>query len=41
MQALLSLERVLENPIGAGERLIHIAAPQMIIKRDIGAFAAL
>ena len=41
MQALLRLERVFEHMIGFGHGGIGIAAPQMIIERDIGAAAAL
>ena len=41
MQALLRLERVLEHVIGLGHGGLGIAAPQMIIERDIGAAAAL
>ena len=40
MQALLGLERVFDYAIGAGESLINVAAPQMIVERDIGSLAA-
>ena len=36
VQALLGAERVLDHPIGRGERLVDIAAAQMEIERDIG-----
>ena len=41
MQALLRLERVLEHVVGAREGGVDVAAPQMIIERDVGAGLAL
>ncbi len=40
VQALLRPERVLDHVLGAREGAVHIAAPQVIIERDIGAGAA-
>jgi hypothetical protein len=41
MQTLLGLEGVLKNAVRVGERLVGVAAPQVIVERNIGALAAL
>ena len=41
MQALLGLERVLDHAVGGRKSFVGVAAPQVIVERDIGALAAL
>ena len=36
---LLRAEAVLEHPVGRGERLLHVAAPQLEVERDVGVLA--
>ena len=40
MENLAGLEGVLEDAIGFGETLLHVAAAQLIIERNVGVLAA-
>ena len=41
VQHLLGAERVLENVVGLGEAPSDVAAPQLVVERDVGVLACL